>query len=217
VRDLNAHDTGRFRWTPSTGQTCRTYSTSATDIVTNTSAIPPFTLTNTYTSVFNLSTNQMTTTGNVTGSTGCAGPFTTVSTWRSVADFAAEVAVIPPLQRVTRTEISGNACGARAMTLSYTYDAQNKLTESQPEGISYAAWDGFGRPTAGTSVSGANRTSWSFSYDNSARIKTQASILNGGAPTVVTTTFDVNGNVIGMNGAGTTVVTTILSTATVCR
>jgi hypothetical protein len=79
------------------------------------------------------------------------------------------------------------------------------------------AWDGFGRPTAGTSVSGANLTSWSFSYANSARIKTQTSILNGGAPTVVTTTFDVNGNVIGINGAGTTVVTTVLSTATVCR
>jgi hypothetical protein len=185
--------------------------------VTNPSAVPPFTLTNTYTSVFNLSTTQITTTGNVTGSTGCAGPFTTVSTWRSVADFIAEVAVIPPLQRVTRTETSGNACGARATTITYTYDAENKLTESQPEGIRYMAWDGFGRPTAGTSVSGANLTSWAFSYNNSARIKTQTSILNGGTPIVVTTTFDVNGNVIGINGAGTTVVTTILSTSTVCR
>jgi hypothetical protein len=32
----------------------------------------------------------------------------------------------------------------------------------------------------------------------------------------VTTTFDANGNVIGLNGAGTTAVTTIISTATVC-
>jgi YD repeat-containing protein len=150
------------------------------------------------------------------GSSGCAGPFTAVSTWGSVADFVAEVAVIPPVQRLTRTERSANACGGRATTLTYTYDAQHRLTQSQPEGISYMAWDGFGRPTAGTSVSGANLTSWSFSYANSARIKTQTSILNGGAPTVVTTTFDVNGNAIGMNGPGTTVVTTILSTATVC-
>lgn len=197
----------------STGQPCRTYPTSATDVVTNPSAVPPFTLTNTYTAVFNPSTNQITVTGNVKASTGCAGPFTAASTWGSLADFVAEVAVIPPLTRATRTERSANACGASATTTTLTYDGQNRLTQLGT--TSYTAWDSSGRPTAGTQTGRAGPISWSFSYDNSTRIKTSTSILNG-VPTAVSTTFDVNGNVIGISGAGTTSVTTVLSTATVC-
>src|SRR5204862_5224001 len=90
------------------GGTCRTYPTSSTDVETNPSAVPPFTLTNTYTTSFNSSTNQIMTTGSVTSSTGCAGPFTTATTWNSVSDFVAEVAVIPPLLRAVRTEMSAN-------------------------------------------------------------------------------------------------------------
>src|SRR5205823_11913725 len=115
--------------TSATGQSCRTYETAATDVETNPSAIPPFTLTNTYTSAFSTSTSQITTTGNVTSSTGCAGSFTAGSTWASVADFDAEVAVIPPRERRIRAQRSASACAASATALTFTYDGQNRLTQ----------------------------------------------------------------------------------------
>jgi len=208
----------------STGQTCRTYPTAATDVETNPSANPPFMLTNTYTIVFNRSTNQITTTGNVTARTGCAGPFTTVSTWNSIADFVAEVGVIPPLTRAARTESLAGACGNPGSTQTFTYDGQNRLTrvvQQTGSGVtaattSYTAWDSFGRPTVGTQTRGAGLSAISISYDNAVRKTFTTRSLGNNAPVVVTTTFDANGNVIGLNGAGTTAVTTIISTATVC-
>ena len=70
---------------PATAGQCRTYTAMATDLETNPNAVPPFTLTNTYTSTFNALTNELTTTGTVT--------------YPSVAAFVAEVGVIPPVGR----------------------------------------------------------------------------------------------------------------------
>jgi hypothetical protein len=204
--------------TPSpSGQTCRTYATAAADLVTNPNAVPAFTLTNTYTSVFNAATNQIVTTGTVTTSTGCSGQFNDTSTWASPADFIAEVSVIPPLQRRTRLQTSGNACGAPLATTVFTYDSQNRVTQ---QGItSYTAWDSFGRPTAGTLATAAGTASVSISYDNAARTSVTTVRLGSNPPALVTASYDANGNQVGISEptTGTTAVTTIQSTATLCR
>jgi hypothetical protein len=82
---------------------------------------------------------------------------------------------------------------------------------------SYTAWDTFGRPTAGTVTSAAGVISMSLSYDNAARKTTLTVGSNPGA--VAITTFDANGNSIGISApqTGTTAVTTIRSTTTVCQ
>jgi len=193
---------------------CRTYTTTATDLETNANAVPPFTLTNTYTTTFNASTNQLTTTGTVTSSIGCSGPFTSTVTYPSVAAFVAEVGVIPPLHRKIHIERSANACGARAAAFVFTYDAQNRVT--QFGSTSYTAWDSLGRPIAGTVRAGAG-ISVSLAYDNAARKTTLT--LGGNPASATVTTFDANGNSIGITNqqTGTTAVTTVHSTTTVCQ
>jgi hypothetical protein len=206
--------TPRQSTAPATTGQCRTYTAAATDLETNPNAVPPFTLTNTYTSTFNASTNELTTTGTVTSSTGCSGPFTVAVTYPSVAGFVAEVGVIPPLHRKIRITRSANACGARAAAFAFTYDGQNRVT--QFGSTSYTAWDSLGRPTAGAVATGAG-ISVSLSYDDAARKMTLT--LGGNPANAAVTTFDANGNSIGISSqqTGTTAVTTIHSTTTVCQ
>ena len=68
-----------------------------------------------------------------------------------------------------------------------------------------------------TQTTSAGPASLAISYDNSARKTFTTATLANNPPVVVTATFDANGNGIGLSGAGTTAVTTISSTATVCR
>jgi YD repeat-containing protein len=203
----------------STPQTCRTYPTAATDVETNAAAVPPFTLTNTYTNVFNPATSQLVRTGTVRSSTGCSGPFTITTTWPSTAAFVAEVAVVPPLTRASRIERSASACGT-GNTVTFTYDAQNKVTQlvDKSSTTTYTAWDSFGRPAAGTITGGPLPFSITITYDNAARTLRQTFLIGSNPPAPTLTTFDADGNLIGLSDltTGTNTVTTIASTARVC-
>ena len=201
----------------STGPACRTYytnenvttRTSGTNIVFN--AIQS--------ANFDTSTKKATTQVKFANGSVCG---TGVATYNSVADFVDEVRVIPPVFLVVgTTSAGGGACGgggAAAGSLTYHYDSSRRLTgwTAVPgDTTTFTAWDSSGRPTTGTTGSGATI---SLVYDDGARTSTATS--NPGN-TVSTLTFDANGNMIKqvLLTGGATVTTTfdITSTATVCK
>jgi hypothetical protein len=79
---------------------------------------------------------------------------TSVSAFRSTADFVDEVKVIPGLSlQMSTMRTNGPACGGVASAVNYTYDASGRLTSTVATtfGVSssttYTAWDSSGRPT----------------------------------------------------------------------
>lgn len=218
-------------------QACRTYPTAAT--ATSIAATGTSTLQSAI-APYNASTNQLTVTSTLTAPFGCtgtggstSGTQSSLSTWNSVADFIAEISVIPPLERRTRLQQSSTTnCGSGSGTTTFTYDGQQRLTrrvsETTQTGATVStttftptAWDSAGRPTAATvEISTPPQTATQtqlLAYDDARRTLTTTLVIPGAPDAVSTTTFDANGNNIRVESEGFTATATILSTATICR
>jgi YD repeat-containing protein len=193
------------------GPSCRTYPTATT------AATNPFNAASNVTmeGTFNSSSRQLTVSTTFLDGSACS---TIVSTYQSVADFVDEVSVIPPVSRLTsQTTTSSGTCGNGTSSITYTYDAQRRLTQvNSPAGtITFNVWDMFGRPTAGTLSTGGVLTN---AYDNAARTQTETQVVRGQTTTNIIT-YDANGAIVLINNftSGTSTTITVLSTATVCR
>jgi hypothetical protein len=144
---------------------------------------------------------------------------TSVSTYRSVADFVDEVRVVPGLSmQLSTTTTNTGACGSGTNTATFTYDGQRRVTalSSGASVTTYTAWDSAGRPTAGSFPG----TTIANVYNDATRTWTQTQVTGANTSTT-TTTFDANGaqltivNVTGGNQATTTFTNT--ATAQVCK
>jgi hypothetical protein len=142
-----------------------------------------------------------------------------VSTYRSVADFVDEVRVVPGLSmQISTSTTNTGACGFGTNTAAFTYDSQRRVA-SVSSGTSttvYTAWDGSGRPTAGSFTG----TTIANVYNDATRTWVQTQVTGANTSTT-TTTFDANGlqltvvNVSGGNQSTTTFTNT--ATAQVCK
>lgn len=196
--------------------TCRTYATAAN--VTTTALGQTFNAN--LTGAFNTSNNTSTITTMSANGTPCT---TSVSTYRSRADFVDEVRVIPGvLMQTSTTTTNSGGCGSGTSTVNYAYDGQRRLTSftTSSLGVSgtttYTAWDSSGRPTQGSFPG----TTILNVYDDAARTMTQTQTTGGSTSTTVTT-VDANGNqvsVVARSGPVTTTTTfTNTATAQVCK
>jgi len=206
---------------PPTGK-CRTYPTSVT--VTATPAMAGFPATTTQS--FDPATKRL---------TSGAGGYTA---YNSVADFVDETSVIPPV-----TKAASGADSTGVSTTTYTYDGAGRLTDettSDPiitSAFTYTAWDGAGRPTAGSwimtikATAGTCGNALTMTYNNASR----QSVMNYAALAGYTTCFsggvttgssivdyDANGNTTKVVSTANTVVIgtmtyTTNSTSTVCK
>lgn len=197
---------------------CRTYPTAATVTTTLPSGASQ---TASLTGAFDSSVNRATVT--TLGPTGAVCT-TSVSTYRSTADFVDEVRVIPGVSLQTMTvTTNGPACGGVTSTVNYNYDASGRLTSfvTMALGVSsttaYTAWDSAGRPTAGSFPG----TTIANSYDDATRTWIQRQTPASGGASTTTMTFDANGNQVSVvNTSGNfTSTTTFNTTATnrVCK
>ena len=84
--------------------------------------------------------------------------------------------------------------------------------------ITYTAWDGAGRPTAGRDVGSGFDNTHAITYNDTARTRT--TVVNGGVVTTVET-YDANGNQIATTATGgntfSNSTTTITATTQVCK
>src|SRR5690606_22758485 len=114
------------------------------------------------------------------------------------------------------TSTTGTA-GSFSSSMAFGYDGQNRLTREETAGAvtTYTAWDGQGRPTAGTSVLATNTNQLAITYNDAQRVRTTTSTTLGQA-TVCSMTYDANGNPAAQacTGGGMTTTTTITTTAT---
>jgi YD repeat-containing protein len=189
---------------------CRTYATEATVTTTPVSIVQNARLTGS----FNSSTRQMT----VTVSSNNVLCTTNVYNFASTADFVDEVQVVPTIVLATsQTTTNAGFCGTSAVTSTYTYDSQRRLTRialSTGGSTNYTAWDASRRPTLGMVSSGGTISNV---YNDAARTMTQTQVVSG-ATTVTTTTYDANGNIIlSVVNDGQTTTYTITATAQVCK
>jgi YD repeat-containing protein len=169
------------------------------------------------TASFNSSANQSTVNTLFANGALCS---TTVGSYRSTADFVDEVRVIPGVFLVTSsTTTNSGACGSSSGTVTFTYDAQRRLTQQTTSvggTTTWTAWDGSGRPTTGSSPG----VTYVQAYDDAARTVTTTTTNSSGA-SVGVLTFDANGNQIRneVSGAAGTSITTfsITSTDRVCK
>jgi YD repeat-containing protein len=197
---------------PSPGGVCRTYPTSAAVAATTFNITQNLLLTG----AFNPSTSTSTVTTAFVSGAPCT---TSVSAYRSVADFVDEVRVIPGvmLQTSTTTTNTG-ACGSGMSVATFTYDAQRRLTSIASGGsmTTYTAWDGAGRPTAGSFPG----TTIANVYNEATRTWTQTQ-TTGASVSTTTITYDANGNqLMVVNTTGPIVTTTTFTntaTAQVCK
>lgn len=203
-----------------TGKGCRIY---ASAYETQTTASPiTFSSTIKGTCEFNAATLKTTCVNNYSDSIGTVTTSTSVTTFKSAADAIDEIGVVPPRRRSLTTETTTTTKTSKAAhTLTNTYDAQNRLVkETAPNAsVTYTAWDGSGRPTAATQVTGSVTSTLTYTYDDAARtqtIVTTSSIANGKCTSV----FDANGNNISnvctTPGGTTTAKTMISATKQLC-
>lgn len=147
---------------------------------------------------YNKATNEATCTSEYSDTFGTSSVSTSVSTFKSLADFLAEVKVNPPLRRSTATATTTRGkTGLTKAGVAYSYDTRQRLTRETLAGGStttWTAWDASGRPTAGaTLVKGGIRTTISVKYDDASRAFTRTE--GAGAQSVTCTMrFDENGN-----------------------
>lgn len=199
------------------GPTCRTYPTAA-----NVTTVSGGTTMNALLAAsFNSGTNTSTITTMFANGAPCT---TSVFTYTSRNDFVDEVRTVPgiSLQTATTTTNSG-ACGSGTSTVSYTYDAQRRLTSftTNALGVSgtttYTAWDSSGRPTTGSFPG----TTIANVYNDTARALVQTQTTAGGSVSTGTVAFDANGaqlTSVVVSGANTTTTTyTNTATAQVCK
>jgi YD repeat-containing protein len=175
---------------------------------------------------YNKSTNEATCTSEYSDTLGTSSVSTSVTTFKSLDDFLAEVQVSPPLRRSTQTVTTTRGkSGLTKATVTYNYDALKRVTREILAGGStttWTSWDGSGRPAAGsTAVKGGIRTTISVKYDDASRSFTRT---EGGAgqSMTCTMTFDANGNpelVVCKGALGVSSRATTKTTATekVCR
>src|SRR5262249_23929599 len=106
------------------GTTCWTYPTAAT--VTTTAL--GISITAQLTGTFNTATNTATITTNANGALSA----TSVSSYRSTADFVDEVKVIPGLTLASSitTNNAGGCGGSGTATVTYAYDSQRRVTSA---------------------------------------------------------------------------------------
>lgn len=135
-----------------------------------------------------------------------------IAEYDSVADFIREVRVVPGINLWKVTRITGTP----AMVVTNEFDSQGRVartTTSQP-GTTHvttnSAWDGFGRPTAG-SITRENTLAsrFSYQYDDPGRTQTYR-VTAGGVDTVYRTEFDARGFAVRMTtttGVGSEVTT----------
>ena len=147
---------------------------------------------------YNKSTNEATCTSEYADTFGTSSVSTSVTTFKSLDDFLAEVQVNPPLRRSTGTVTTTKGkTGLTKASVTYSYDARQRLTrETVAAGstTTWTSWDASGRPTAGaTAVKGGIRTTVSVSYDEASRSFTRSEGA-GGQSVTCTMTFDANGN-----------------------
>lgn len=172
---------------------------------------------------FNASNNEATCEGPFTDSLGGPGTIHQTSRFVSRGDLVDEAATNPPLTRSLGTTTVTTSGGlAVTLTATHGYDAQRRLVSTvldnsllPQSSFSYTAWDGSGRPTAGTLTSFAGVFPLSISYDNANRTVTRNTGLN-----ICTVTHDQNGNIVRESCTGTTpsvTEVTIHTTTQVCR
>jgi hypothetical protein len=181
---------------------------------------------------------------NVTGSTPSATTTSSVScsfdraaltltcgpqtqTYASVADFVEEAQAVGRV-RVLRDEASSDR---NSRTLTYSYDAQKRLTGVEFQFIqpasdpilsttTYTAWDALGRPVA-SSGSDRSCTLGTITYDDAARTATYASDPSCRRVVISHVTYDAAGNRVGdvnlINGeVSSSTMTIVTATAAVC-
>jgi YD repeat-containing protein len=147
---------------------------------------------------YNKLTNEATCTSEYSDTFGTSSVSTSVTTFKSLDDFLAEIRVNPPLRLSTGTVTTTRAkTGLTKATVAYSYDARQRLTRETLAGGSttaWTSWDASGRPTSGaTTVKGGIRTTVSVSYDDASRSFTRTE--GAGAQSVTCTmTFDANAN-----------------------
>jgi YD repeat-containing protein len=175
---------------------------------------------------YDKATNEATCTSEYSDSFGAASVSRSVTTFKSLDDFLAEVRVNPPLRRSTATATTTRGkTGLTKAGVAFSYDARQRLTRETVSGGStttWTAWDASGRPTGGaTLVKGGIRTTITVKYDDPARSFTRTE--GAGAQSVsCTMTFDENGNpeLAVCRGAGainSRTVTKTTATERVCR
>jgi hypothetical protein len=216
---------------------CRTYDTSGTAVsVTGTSK-----LMTTFSGVYDPWTKRTTQKVTYNSGRGLSLTFTQVTTYGAADDVVAEVIrlkapadastnatgrptpIVPPLSRFRQVVASG----AVGFTLTNSFDANGRLTGSthvRPSGRTltrYTAWDGSGRPTAGTVESATQSSQVTIAYDDAARTSTITT--NTGSLLITgTQTYDVNGNPrlytqrSNLDTAVSTTTTTPTASASVC-
>jgi hypothetical protein len=202
---------------PVSSATCRTYPTAA-----SVTTVSGGTTTNALlVGSFNTASNTSTITTLFVNGGQCTS---SVFTYRSTADFVDEVRVIPGVSlQTTTTTTNTSACGSGTSNVSYTYDAQRRLTSftTNALGVSstatYTAWDSSGRPTTGSFPG----TTIANVYNDATRTWVQTQTIASGAASTTTTTFDANGaqlSIVNVSGGNTTTTTfTNTTTAQVCK
>ena len=174
---------------------------------------------------FNTGSNDAICQGSFTDSDGGPGTVTQTSRFASRADLVDEASTNPPRNLSLGTTTAITVSDATfTITAAHSYDSQRRLvatTISNPPPLgqtvmTFSAWDGSGRPTAGTiSLSPGGTFPLQYSYDAGNRSVTRDSGLN-----VCTVTHDGNGNIIRESCTGTTASTTIVtinSTQSICK
>jgi hypothetical protein len=177
------------------------------------------------TCAFNTGSNEAICQGNFTDSHGGPGTATQTSRFASRADLVDEASTNPPRNLSLGTTTAITTGGATfTITATHSYDSQRRLvatTISNPPPLgqtvmSFSAWDGSGRPTAGTiSLSPGGTFPLSNSYNDANRSVTRNSGLN-----VCTVTHDGNGIMIRETCTGTTESTTVVTvggTQSICK
>ena len=128
---------------------------------------------------------------------------------------------------ITRWAALSQTINSVRSDLTHSYDARGRpgrlvsVTGGATVTTTHSAWDGHGRPTAGTEVSPHLTTTLSFGYDETARTMTTTRIATGYPKFVGVQTYDADGNPTVYNttfgDSTSTTTTTIASTGRVCR
>ena len=147
-------------------------------------------------------THEITCTYKYSDSMGCRSTSVAAAKYLSAADIVDEAKVVPPLYLVTGVSTTATgSCGMQPSSVDYFYDDQRRLTQmvvksaSGAQTTNYTAWDKAGRPTTGVASGLGPAIMHSLAYDDTARTLTLTTGSQG-IMSVITTTYDTNGNTI---------------------
>ena len=193
-----------------TKEPCRTYDTSVTHVTVG----GGMTITVNISGVFDPWSLRSVQNVNYSSTGGSRFAYVQTTAWDSAEDFIAEVIrlkppadrpttpgpafiydVVPPLMRSRRTV----ATGQLSLSTSNSFDSTNRLTgftaRTGQYTISrrYTAWDGSGRPTAGTMTGPTASSTIAISYDEKGLSQTET-VTTQGIVSTQTTVYDQYGN-----------------------